>query len=495
MTMRASTGMNPASAPAPGPRPRRSTPAVFFPGLLVFVAGLIATLLWRLTPADGWWFPLLAGSAVLAFLIWKRIDWADAWSKYLGFGAVVLLACAVNRLLYIIGFALGDGSTEYPFYADDPQAAMIKAEIATIGGTLLTVLAWWRGGGARYSPGLLLSSPRALLIRLLVVTYVTSLVAMVALAVAPQIQARSGQLLPTMLVLGATTGFFLPLLLIRTRLARLLLVTAMGLPFLYVALGTGMKESIILALAPTAYLLWNYSPSRGVRLWIALVAVLVVALITSYIGFFRAEVWHAERAVDQSQVLDEYVQEVADRGLRETVSRGMEEFLVRNNAVPYRGWALVIADTEGHEPGLVFSPLLYVLVPRLLWPGKPEIRQGWEYSGLVFGEHYIAWSDSSLSAGLYPALYLGAGWAAVVFGALAIGLLMAICTRLAFAMGGPPLVGLYILSMLPYALRLDEAWTVGAFSAPLINLIYIAVIFFGARFAARLTDLRAARHG
>nr|MBA2238150.1 hypothetical protein [Lysobacter sp.] len=311
----------------------------------------------------------------------------------------------------------------------------------------------------------------------------------------PQIQARSGQLLPTMLVLGATTGFFLPLLLARTRLARLLLVAVMGLPFLYVALGTGMKESIILALAPTAYLLWNYSPRRGARLWMALVAVLVVALITSYIGFFRGEVWHADRAVDQSQVLDEYMEAVADRGLPDTVSGGIEEFLARNNAVTYRGWAVVIADTEGYEPGLVFSPLLYVLVPRLLWSGKPEVRQGWEYSGLVFGEQYIAWSDSSLSAGLFPALYLGAGWIAVVLGALGIGLLMALCTKLAFAIGGPPLVGLFTLSMLPYALRLDEAWTVGAFSAPLINLVYIAVVFFGARFVARFTHLEAARHG
>lgn len=470
-------------------------PVVFLPGLMAFAAGLIATILWRLTPADGWWLPLLCGSAILAFLVWKGIAWSDGWSKYLSFGAVVLLACAVNRLLYLTGFALDDGILEYPFYAANPEAAMIKAEVATVVGSLLTVLAWWMGGGAKYSPGLLLRAPRPSLVRLLLVTYATSLLAMAAIAFVPQIQARSGQLLPTMLVLGATTGFFLPLLLARTRMVRLLLVTAMALPFLYVALGTGMKESIILAFAPTAYLLWNYSPHRSARLWMALVAVLVVALITSYIGFFRAEVWHADRAVDQSQVLDEYMEAVADRGLPDTVSAGIAEFLARNNAVPYRGWAVVIADTEGHHPGLVFSPLLYVLVPRLLWAEKPEVRQGWEYSGLVFGEQYIAWSDSSLSAGLYPALYLGAGWTAVVLGALGIGLLMALCTQLAFAIGGAPLVGLFTLSMLPYALRLDEAWTVGAFSAPVINLVYIAIVFFAARFMSRLTNLDAARHG
>ncbi len=470
-------------------------PAVVLPGLLVFAAGLVATLVLRLSPAEGWWLPLLCGSALLAFLTWKRIHWIDGWSKYLSFGAVVLLACAVNRLFYMVGFALDDSGFAFPFYAENPQTAMIKAEVATLAGTLLTVLAWWAWGGARYSPGLLLSGPRPPLVRLLVVTYATSLVAMAALTLAPQIQTRSGQLLPTMLVLGATTGFFLPLLLARARWARLLLVAAMGLPFLYVALGTGMKENIILALAPTAYLLWNYSPRRSARLWMALIAVLALSLVTSYIGFFRGEVWHADRVVDQSQVLDDYFNAVAERGLADTFSDGIKEFVARNNAMPYRGWAVAIADTEGYSPGLVFSPMLYVLVPRVLWPEKPEIRQGWEYSGLVFGEQYIAWSDSSLSAGLYPALYLGGGWIAVVVGALGIGLLMALCTKLAFAIGGPPLGGLFTLTMLPYALRLDEAWTVGAFSAPLINVIYISAIFFGARFVAGLASPGAAGRG
>jgi hypothetical protein len=470
--------------------------AVVLPGLLIFAAGLLATVLWRLSPAGGWWLPLLCGGAGLAFLTWRRIDWADGWSRYLSFGAVVLLACAINRLFYITGFALDESGYEFPFFAVHPEAAMIKAEVASVVGTLLTVVGWWKAGGAAFSPGLLLSGPKPHLVRLLAVTYASSLLAILALTVAPEIQARLGQLLPTMLALGATTGFFLPVLLARTRQLRVLLVAVMALPFLYVALGTGMKENIILALVPTAYLLWHYSPRSGARLAMALVALLAVGLITSYIGFFRSQVWYAgDSVVDQGQVLDDYTTAVAERGFVDTVSTGMREFVARNNAMPYRGWAMVIADTEGYHPKLVFSPMLYVLVPRALWPGKPEIRQGWEYSGLVFGERYTAWSDSSLSAGLYPALYLGGGWIAVVLGALAIGILMALSTKIAFVLGGSPLGGLFTLSMLPYALRLDETWTVGAFSAPLINLIYVAVILAGARVVARITDLDPVRHG
>jgi hypothetical protein len=135
---------------------------------------------------------------------------------------------------------------------------------------------------------------------------------------------------------------------------------------------------------------------------------------------------------------------------------------------------------------------LYVFVPRMAWPEKPAIRQGWEFSGLVFGPAYMAWNESSLSAGLYPALYLGAGWPGVLIGAFAIGALMAGLSALARRIGGPVLAGLFTLTLLPYALRLDEAWTVGAFSGPIINFVYIAAIFVAARLLSGLLRTRRA---
>ena len=478
----------PHSPPVPADKPVVAGPAAAFVApALIFLAGWAMGVVWYLAAGGNWWLPLFAGSGVAAFVAWRRLAWPDGWTRYLSFGALVLLACAINRLLYIFDFAMGAaGDLDFPFYAADPVASIIKAEIATIAGTLLTVGAWWAAGGIRHSPGLLLSTPSASLVRLLVVTYMASLAALALMAFVPQLYALSGQLMPTMLVLGATTAFFLPLLLARKRAVRLAIVVLMGLPFLYVSLGTGMKENIILALAPTVYLLWSQPLRRGTRVGLALAALVGVAFITSYIGYFRAEVWHADRAIDQSAAMEEYLEAVSDAGVLATVQEGSEAFLARNNVAPGRGWAVAIEDAEGHRPGLVFSPLLYVFVPRMLWPGKPEIRQGWEYAGLVFGDHYIAWSDSSLSAGLYPALYLGGGWTMVVLGALGVGLAMAFFTHLAFRMGGPVLVGLFSLSMLPFALRLDEAWTVGAFSAPLINFVYILVIFMAARVAAAI---------
>jgi hypothetical protein len=240
-------------------------------------------------------------------------------------------------------------------------------------------------------------------------------------------------------------------------------------------------------------MLWTHSRRRAWRISLVGTALLAAALVTAYIGYFRAEVWYADRAADQSQVYGEFTEAIRRDGLLPTAGTGLFEFLARSDAAPYRGWTMAVADSDGFQPELVFAPMVYVFVPRILWPEKPAVRQGWEFSGLVFGPEYIAWSDSSLSAGLYPALYLGAGWPAVMLGAVGLGLLMACLGWLASRLGGPVLAGLYTLSLLPYALRLDEAWTVGAFSGPIINFVYVTLIFVAARTFSGL--LRVGRVG
>ena len=453
-------------------------------GVIAFFVGL-ALAAWG--GSDTWLLGLFAGGGVLAWCAWRSIAWPDQWSHYLSFGSILLLACMVNRLLYIADIAwTPQYHLQWPFYATHPLAATIKAEVATVGGTLLACVAWLAAGGMRYSPALALREDPGRLRAILGVAYTGSLAALAISIAWPTAAAVAGQLLPTMLGMGATTAFILPLLLARGRTLRLALVTLMILPFLYTALGTGMKENIILAMAPSAYLAWTYSRRVFVRVSILLVAALLVALLTSYISYFRNEVWYADRAIAQQEVLSEYVDSIQTQGTFATVGEGMRSFLVRSNAGSYRGWAVSLADDDGFEPKLAFAPLTYALVPRILWPGKPEIRQGFEFSRLVFGDAYVASTDSSLSAGLFSALYLGGGWLAVLLGATGIGLMMAGLSWLAHRLGGPVLAGLFSLSLLPYALRLDENWIVGAFTAPVITFAYVALIFVAARGVAGL---------
>jgi len=56
---------------------------------------------------------------------------------------------------------------------------------------------------------------------------------------------------------------------------------------------------------------------------------------------------------------------------------------------------------------------------------------------------------SSSAAGLFTSFYLGVGWLAVLVGALGVGAVLAVCTRLCRRLVGTIAAGLYVFSVLP----------------------------------------------
>lgn len=470
---------------------RQSAAKPLFRGLLAWSVGLAVAALVGIDLSGTWMVPLFAGSAVAGFLIWRGYRWPDSWSPYLSFGGALLIALIANRFLYIADFVFsGERFSEWPFFSRAPEWATFKAEIITIAGTLITMWAWLAAGGAKYSPMLLLDSKRPQLIGVLSATYFLSMIGLVISRLGVEIEQALGQLLPTLHGLGIASSFFLPIAVATNRLARLGAIVLLSLPFIYFALLSGMKEEIIISLVPTGYAAWLALRTRVSRLAFVSAALLILPIVTSYVGFFRFEAWQKQRQFTQQQALQEFADSVENKGFVETLEKGALGFLSRGNAGAYRGWAVSLADERGYEPRLVFEPMIYVFIPRILWPEKPRNLQAWEYSGLVFGQQYIAWSTSSTSAGLYTGLYLGYGWLAVLIGALFIGALVAGLLKLAWRLGGPPLVGLYVFGLLPFALRLDEAWAVGGLMTPIISFVYVVVLFQVARLMGFILKIR-----
>ena len=116
--------------------PLAGSPAIYLVGVLA--AGFVSTA------SEDAWLPVLfvfGGSAAL--FAWRTVRWPDTAARYLSFGAVLLLACVVNRLLYCVDYALaGSHLDEWPFPVARPESAVFKGEVLTVVGTLLTVLAW-----------------------------------------------------------------------------------------------------------------------------------------------------------------------------------------------------------------------------------------------------------------------------------------------------------------------------------------------------------------
>ena len=286
------------------------------------------------------------------------------------------------------------------------------------------------------------------------------------------------------------SAFLLPLAAFRTRPGRLIATALLSVPFIVAASGTGMKESMILSAVPVAVLAWIYLKHPILRAGLLVVGMVALAIIASYVQYFRDQVWQGRQDTTSRQAAQSFIEEIKIDEMDETLKDGLTGFIARNNASFARGWAVSIADEQEFQPELVFSPLAYVFIPRVLWPEKPLIRQGWEYTGLVFGQEFLAWTDSSTAAGFYTSLYLGYGWLAFGAGAVLIGVLLAKMTLLAQRFGGRIAAGLYIFAMLPFIMRLDETWAVGALTGPIISLCYVLAIVLLARLIAAVLPRR-----
>lgn len=453
---------------------------VIVPAVL-YACGLAVSAIFASTLVDSWLPLLFLSGMAAAFVTWRQVPWPDDYSRYLSFGAVLLLMCVVNRLFYIADYLMaGARFDEWPFYVSSPELAVFKGEILTVTGILITVFAWLAAGGLAVRPAAILDGLERRKGTLLAL-YCMSLIGLILSARRPLLAASLGQLLPTLLASGIVSAYLLPLAMFRLRVLRLAGVALLTVPYVVAALGAGMKENIILALLPLTALTWTYLRHPVLRAGLLAIGVVGLAVITSYVEQFREQIWRPQAQATETEVLEDFVGALKSGEAATILSKGWTGFVGRSNAAFPHGWAVSIADEEEFQPALVFEPLTYVFVPRILWPEKPEIRQGWEYSGLVFGDSFMNWSDSSTAAGFYTSLYLGYGWLSWAAGAVLMGVLLAVLSRAAMRLGGPFAAGIYVFSMLPFMLRLDEAWSAGALSGPIISLVYVLAIVVLAR--------------
>jgi hypothetical protein len=465
---------------------KKSAIRQFIGPLSLYVMGsLAAVAVFRL--GDWWMLLLFLIGAIVVYLTWRRMPWPDPWSRYLSFASVLLLMCLLDRAFYITDyFVNGTQFAAWPFLVQSPRVAVFKGEFIAIVGTLLTVSAWRLCGGMRFSPATVMEQPKQTA-RIVVVIYLASLMGMLLAARVPLATQLLGQLLPTLLGMGLVTTFLLPMVRFRGNWSRLLAVMVLSLPFAILAVGTGMKENFILALIPSGVMAWRCFSHPLLRSAMVVAGLAALALITSYVSFYRQEVWWPEsHGMPASQTVpQDFLRKIDTVGLPKTMGDGLADFIERSDGSYRHGWAVSIADEQKFHPELVFEPLTYIFVPRMFWPGKPRNVQGVEYTSLITGEQ-ISLGGSSTAAGFYPALYLGYGWPAFLAGSLLAGALLAAMTHLAQRFGGRLTAGLYIFSMLPFMLRMNSNWPVEVLSKPVISLVYVSAIVLFARATARV---------
>lgn len=439
----------------------------------------------RMLPGDSWLIVLYAAGAISAFAMWRLMPWVDRASQVVSIGAVLLLTLALNHLLYLADFVLSGSQLHlWPLNPSAPENALIAGEAMTVLGTFLTTLAWRWFGGMRVSP-VSLFGEGATGFRVLCVAYVMSLAVVVLSSIGQQFGDRLGRLLPSLQVIGLLCCYLLPVKIVRNAAMRLALVVLMSAPFLASALGTGMKEAIIVSVLPIAVTAWQGMRSWVTRVTLIALGIAIFSFVGSYVNFYRANYWKTNTEVATQHALTSYIADASEGGVSDAAKSGGAFFLARNNASWYHGWAVSIANDIGLYPDLVFEPMVTVFVPRFMWPDKPRNIQGAEYTALVTGQAFVYEQGSSTATGFYTGLYLGGGWIAVLAGAILSGGVLAGMTRILFWLGGSLAGGLYMAAILPFTLRMSEEWPVSGLALPIITGCYVLALSFIFKIAAK----------
>jgi len=433
-----------------------------------------------------WLIVLTTGGASVLFFLWLATNWQG--NEFKSFGAIVMLIAIFNRLLYTLDLIInGQHFEEWPLTTKDPQMALLKGEIITVVGILILVFSWHYASRLIFRHNSLsrmtIGSARGYW-----AMYVLAISVGIARKLFPQEVATAGELssvvfaggLASLLALYASETF---------TYSRLILVTVMSMPFIYLSLGTGMKENTIVAALPCTIAAWQTFRNWLARAFLIIAGAIAISVLTAYVGFHRDLMWYTSAGNDLT--ISELMQEFVARGgvQEEAILEGAYTFLKRNNAMYHRGWATDFADTFGVSATEILGPLGYIFIPRVIWSEKPKVNPGLEHTARVYGyfEAEAPDLDSSTAAGYFTALYMGTGYVGVIVGAITIALIVVWSQRLVCTYGDPYTAGLFTWMMFLFALRVDETWPVYALSAPMISLLY--AFLFG-RLIALLSRFR-----
>jgi len=417
---------------------------------------------------DDWMVLLAMGGSAFYFTLWWKMDWQG--NRLISFGAALLLAGGINRMLYALDVLFnGNHFDNWPVTSPDQGWSLLRGEAATVVGTFLVLWSWQRvSQKQRARLGADPGSARGYWLM-----YVLPLILLVVQR--GQSGGDSGGGSITGVAFSAALVSIMALSSSKTKpgLQGVLLAAALSLPYVFIALGTGMKEALIFSLLPFGLVYWSYLSSLYTRLAMVLIGALLLTLITSYVAYYRERVWFNKADLSTWQVLEEFIAlSGADKDKDKT---GESMFLERNNATYEHGIAIDVGDIYGARPGDIFGALYYLFIPRFLWHDKPSFTPGWEYASLLYGDAVMSHSTTSIAAGLFPGLYMGGGYVAVVVVSPFLGWMIAWLERLAFAFGNTYTRKIMNWSFFMYALRFDENWPVHAISGPLVVFVYVMV--------------------
>lgn len=201
-------------------------------------------------------------------------------------------------------------------------------------------------------------------------------------------------------------------------------------------LGGGMKEMIIRNIIPYCiYLLLRYKSGNLLfdgRLILKLAGIFIFILfVFSYISVFRDIANRRQmewKNVSIAESFSEYADYLQNTGIYAEISKkedkGVSYLMSRAGSIGCNAWSINYAQTNGEKPQYLYFCSVG-LIPRILWPNKPDLKVGAMMYRLSTG-HETSWNKPieenlcSVSLGFIGSCYFSLG----LLGALTIPVFM-----------------------------------------------------------------------
>jgi len=186
----------------------------------------------------------------------------------------------------------------------------------------------------------------------------------------------------------------------------------------------GMKENFVVA---GLAVLVPYGIARG-RLPIRAIAAMAAVFLLLIIPFnaaYRDTVRNSGSTLSTSDAIEmvpnTFEQTASPSSWSETLSTSYDAFIFRVRMID--NIAMIVQKTPAaipYKPATEYIQAPFVgLIPRSLWPTKPIIAPGYEFSQLYFDRPSYVYTSSAVT--MVGDLYMHGGWMTVLFGAFLMG--------------------------------------------------------------------------
>ena len=246
-------------------------------------------------------------------------------------------------------------------------------------------------------------------------------------------------------------------------------------PLFFFALRSGMKGEVVLVSLPVLLPIIRRLTLARMGLLLGFVLCVVLFIFPFSYEWRKANWghWGGTENAGIGEVSSRVFSRWGADGVVTTAGEGSVEWLMRGSSANLGAIVMQIADRDGHIGGFLMEGMVYIFIPRLLWPGKPMFLPGGWFTWYLGNASSPETATSASAMMLGTQMYWMYGILGVFIGMTLLGVLYAYCWKWLVGLSGKgPVLSAALFAFLTSAIRLEEADVLSAIAGPITLVAY-----------------------